>query len=343
MYINKNRNKIQIINNQTLSINNLHEPKIYKTLNNLYTDKTFKNLNPKNNFFSSFKVPKEIYENSLIEINKLILTFDSDLLLDIISIDKLINIQKVCLETFNYIIFLDKNFNWLNFKKKIKDILYLKNKMKQIDYNKININSLNFFLNRLAPMNQFPRLIPFSKGLNHILKFIKNQINIIGYLNQKKDKLNNIKFKNEEIKSNVTNSLNIKIPSETESFNSNILLNKTKKIYLNNNNITKSISSEFSLRKRKTNKNIFQNNNKTKLNVLTLGNYNAYADKIKSEKKNLEKLPLINNKTFEEMRKFFGMNKTNINNKKFEIKNINIIKKFQNSNKSNLLNIKNKK
>ena len=341
MYINKNRNKIQIINNQTLSINSLHEPKIYKTLNNLYTDKTFKNLNPKNNFFSSFKVPKEIYENSLIEINKLILTFDSDLLLDIISIDKLINIQKVCLETFNYIIFLDKNFNWLNFKKKIKDILYLKNKMKQIDYNKININSLNFFLNRLAPMNQFPRLIPFSTGLNHILKFIKNQINVIGYLNQKKDKLNNIKFKNEVIKSNITNSLNKIIPSETESINSNILLNKSKKIFIKSNNITKSISSEFSLRKRKTNKNIFQNNNKTKLNVLTLGNYNAYADKIKSEKKNLEKLPLINNKTFEEMRKFFGMNKTN--NKKFEIKNINIIKKFQNSNKSNLLIMKNKK
>lgn len=341
MHINKNRNKIQIINNQTLNINGFYEPKIYKTLNNLYTDKTFKNLNPKNNFFSSFKVPKEIYENSLIEINKLILSFDSDLLLDIISIDKLINIQKVCLETFNYIIFLDKNFNWLNFKKKINDILYLKNKMKQIDYNKININSLNFFLNRLAPMNQFPRLIPFSTGLNHILKFIKNQINVIGYLNQKKDKLNNIKFKNDFIKSNITNSLNKIIPSETESINSNILLNKSKKIFIKSNNITKSISSEFSLRKRKTNKNIFQNSNKTKLNVLTLNNYNAYADKIKSEKKNLEKLPLINNKTFEEMRKFFGMNKTN--NKKFEIKNLNIIKKFQNSNKSNLLIMKNKK
>ena len=341
MHINKNRNKIQIINNQTLNINGFYEPKIYKTLNNLYTDKTFKNLNPKNNFFSSFKVPKEIYENSLIEINKLILSFDSDLLLDIISIDKLINIQKVCLETFNYIIFLDKNFNWLNFKKKINDILYLKNKMKQIDYNKININSLNFFLNRLAPMNQFPRLIPFSTGLNHILKFIKNQINVIGYLNQKKDKLNNIKFKNEVIKSNITNSLNKIIPSETESINSNILLNKSKKIFIKSNNITKSISSEFSLRKRKTNKNIFQNSNKTKLNVLSLNDYNAYADKIKSEKKNLEKLPLINNKTFEEMRKFFGMNKTN--NKKFEIKNLNIIKKFQNSNKSNLLIMKNKK
>ena len=341
MHINKNRNKIQIINNQTLNINGFYEPKIYKTLNNLYTDKTFKNLNPKNNFFSSFKVPKEIYENSLIEINKLILSFDSDLLLDIISIDKLINIQKVCLETFNYIIFLDKNFNWLNFKKKINDILYLKNKMKQIDYNKININSLNFFLNRLAPMNQFPRLIPFSTGLNHILKFIKNQINVIGYLNQKKDKLNNIKFKNDFIKSNITNSLNKIIPSETESINSNILLNKSKKIFIKSNNITKSISSEFSLRKRKTNKNIFQNSNKTKLNVLTLNDYNAYADKIKSEKKNLEKLPLINNKTFEEMRKIFGMNKTN--NKKFEIKNLNIIKKFQNSNKSNLLIMKNKK
>ena len=341
MHINKNRNKIQIINNQTLNINGFYEPKIYKTLNNLYTDKTFKNLNPKNNFFSSFKVPKEIYENSLIEINKLILSFDSDLLLDIISIDKLINIQKVCLETFNYIIFLDKNFNWLNFKKKINDILYLKNKMKQIDYNKININSLNFFLNRLAPMNQFPRLIPFSTGLNHILKFIKNQINVIGYLNQKKDKLNNIKFKNDFIKSNITNSLNKIIPSETESINSNILLNKSKKIFIKSNNITKSISSEFSLRKRKTNKNIFQNSNKTKLNVLTLNDYNAYADKIKSEKKNLEKLPLINNKTFEEMRKFLGLNKTN--NKKFEIKNLNIIKKFQNSNKSNLLIMKNKK
>ena len=341
MHINKNRNKIQIINNQTLNINGFYEPKIYKTLNNLYTDKTFKNLNPKNNFFSSFKVPKEIYENSLIEINKLILSFDSDLLLDIISIDKLINIQKVCLETFNYIIFLDKNFNWFNFKKKINDILYLKNKMKQIDYNKININSLNFFLNRLAPMNQFPRLIPFSTGLNHILKFIKNQINVIGYLSQKKDKQNNIKFKNEVIKSNITNSLNKIIPSETESINSNILLNKSKKIFIKSNNITKSISSEFSLRKRKTNKNIFQNSNKTKLNVLTLNDYNAYADKIKSEKKNLEKLPLINNKTFEEMRKFFGMNKTN--NKKFEIKNLNIIKKFQNSNKSNLLIMKNKK
>ena len=76
MHINKNRNKIQIINNQTLNINGFYEPKIYKTLNNLYTDKTFKNLNPKNNFFSSFKVPKEIDENSLIEINKLILNFD---------------------------------------------------------------------------------------------------------------------------------------------------------------------------------------------------------------------------------------------------------------------------
>ena len=43
------------------------------------------------------------------------------------------------------------------------------------------------------------------------------------------------------------------------------------------------------------------------------------------------------------MRKFFGMNKTNINSKKFEIKNLNIIKKFQNSNKSNLLIMKNKK
>ena len=337
MFKNKNRNKIQIDNN----IKILFEPKIFTTINNLQINKSFKNFNPKNNFISLFKIPKEIYENSIIETNNLILTFDSDLLLDIISINKLLNVQKLCLETFNYLIFLDKSFSWLDFKKKVSEIIFLKNKMKQINYNKININSLNFFLNRLAPMNQFPRLIPFSTGLNHILKFIKNQINIIGYLNQKKDKLNNIKFKNEVIKSNITNSLNKIIPSETESINSNILLNKSKKIFIKSNNITKSISSEFSLRKRKTNKNIFQNSNKTKLNVLTLNDYNAYADKIKSEKKNLEKLPLINNKTFEEMRKFFGMNKTN--NKKFEIKNLNIIKKFQNSNKSNLLNIKNKK
>ena len=36
------------------------------------------------------------------------------------------------------------------------------------------------------------------------------------------------------------------------------------------------------------------------------------------------------------MRKLFGKNKKN-NNTKFKIKNLNIIKKFQNSNKSNLL------
>ena len=340
MHINKNRNKVQNINNQTLSTNYLYEPKIYKTINNLYIDKTFKNLNPKNNFFSSFKVPKEIYEDSLLEINKLILTFDSDLLLDIISIDKLINIQKECLETFNYIIFLDSNFYWLNFKKKISDILFLKSKMKQINYNKININSLNFFLNRLAPMNQFPRSIPFSIGLNHILKFIKNQINVIGYLYQNK----NNKNKNDVNKlNNKTIELNKfeKKHSEIESFNSNILLNKSKKFFLkSNNNMTKSISSAFSLKKKekkiKIPNNIFQNSNKSKLNVLTLNNYNAYADKIKQEKKNLEKLPLVHNNTFEAMRKLFGKNKTN-NNTKFKIKNLNIIKQFQNSNKSNLL------
>ena len=349
----------QYLKKERARINNIHNENFELSFKeNLFIEK-----NPQINFLINIKVTNDEYELYKKESEKIANNLNNNILLNICSVDRLLNIQKHLMELFNYIVFLDQNLDWNHFRNRI-DIFYLKEKMLNIKYDEINIKQINFYLNRFAPMMNFPRFIPYSTGMNNIYKWVKCQINILSYMYNNKilekkdnnkdnnDNVNNIDNNNDNINNEklnksmaIKNSFNEMYLENDKNYNYNSVDNSNfnNNQSTNNNNVTSDynnlnniISNNHILitnlsykndKKNKKNKNkqtnfnylcdIKNNNNNEskpiiKNTILKLNGYNAIADKFYKEQKVLEHLPLINHRTFQQMRKYYNLiNKKN--------------------------------
>ena len=349
----------QYLKKERARINNIHNENFELSFKeNLFIEK-----NPQINFLINIKVTNDEYELYKKESEKIANYLNNNILLNICSVDRLLNIQKHLMELFNYIVFLDQNLDWNHFRNRI-DIFYLKEKMLNIKYDEINIKQLNFYLNRFAPMMNFPRFIPYSTGMNNIYKWVKCQINILSYMYNNKilekkdnnkdnnDNVNNIDNNNDNINNEklnksmaIKNSFNEMYLEKDKNYNYNSVdntnFNNNQSTINNNvtsdyNNLNNMISNNHILitnlsykndKKNKKNKNkqtnfnylydIKNNNNNEskpiiKNTILRLNGYNAIADKFYKEQKVLEHLPLINHRTFQQMRKYYNLiNKKN--------------------------------
>ena len=349
----------QYLKKERARINNIHNENFELSFKeNLFIEK-----NPQINFLINIKVTNDEYELYKKESEKIANNLNNNILLNICSVDRLLNIQKHLMELFNYIVFLDQNLDWNHFRNRI-DIFYLKEKMLNIKYDEINIKQINFYLNRFAPMMNFPRFIPYSTGMNNIYKWVKCQINILSYMYNNKilekkdnnkdnnDNVNNIDNNNDNINNEklnksmaIKNSFNEMYLENDKNYNYNSVdntnFNNNQSTINNNvtsdyNNLNNMISNNHILitnlsykndKKNKKNKNkqtnfnylydIKNNNNNEskpiiKNTILKLNGYNAIADKFYKEQKVLEHLPLINHRTFQQMRKYYNLiNKKN--------------------------------
>ena len=349
----------QYLKKERARINNIHNENFELSFKeNLFIEK-----NPQINFLINIKVTNDEYELYKKESEKIANNLNNNIFLNICSVDRLLNIQKHLMELFNYIVFLDQNLDWNHFRNRI-DIFYLKEKMLNIKYDEINIKQINFYLNRFAPMMNFPRFIPYSTGMNNIYKWVKCQINILSYMYNNKilekkdnnkdnnDNVNNVDNNNDNINNEklnksmaIKNSFNEMYLENDKNYNYNSVDNSNfnNNQSTNNNNVTSDynnlnniISNNHILitnlsykndKKNKKNKNkqtnfnylcdIKNNNNNEskpiiKNTILKLNGYNAIADKFYKEQKVLEHLPLINHRTFQQMRKYYNLiNKKN--------------------------------
>ena len=348
-YLKKERARINNIHNENFDLSFKEQLLIEK--------------NPQINFLINIKVTNDEYELYKKESEKIANNLNNNIFLNICSVDRLLNIQKHLMELFNYIVFLDQNLDWNHFRNRI-DIFYLKEKMLNIKYDEINIKQLNFYLNRFAPMMNFPRFIPYSTGMNNIYKWVKCQINILSYMYNNKilekkdnnkdnnDNVNNIDNNNDNINNEklnksmaIKNSFNEMYLENDKNYNNNNNYNSADNNQsTNNNNVTSdynnlnnlisgnhilitNLSYKNNNKKSKKNKNkqtnfnylydIKNNNNNEskpiiKNTILRLNGYNAIADKFYKEQKVLEHLPLINHRTFQQMRKYYNLiNKKN--------------------------------
>ena len=349
----------QYLKKERARINNIHNENFELSFKeNLFIEK-----NPQINFLINIKVTNDEYELYKKESEKIANNLNNNILLNICSVDRLLNIQKHLMELFNYIVFLDQNLDWNHFRNRI-DIFYLKEKMLNIKYDEINIKQINFYLNRFAPMMNFPRFIPYSTGMNNIYKWVKCQINILSYMYNNKilekkdnnkdnnDNVNNVDNNNDNINNEklnksmaIKNSFNEMYLENDKNYNYNSVdnsnFNNNQSTINNNvtsdyNNLNNIISNNHILitnlsykndKKNKKNKNkqtnfnylydIKNNNNNEskpiiKNTILRLNGYNAIADKFYKEQKVLEHLPLINHRTFQQMRKYYNLiNKKN--------------------------------
>ena len=341
----------QYLKKERARINNIHN----ENFDLSFKEQLLIEKNPQINFLINIKVTNDEYELYKKESEKIANNLNNNIFLNICSVDRLLNIQKHLMELFNYIVFLDQNLDWNHFRNRI-DILYLKEKMLNIKYDEINIKQLNFYLNRFAPMMNFPRFIPYSTGMNNIYKWVKCQINILSYMYNNKilEKKDNNKDNNDNIINNnndninneklnksmaIKNSFNEMYLENDKNYNNNNYNSADNNQSTNNNNVTSdynnlnnlisgnhilitNLSYKNNNKKSKKNKNkqtnfnylydIKNNNNNEskpiiKNTILRLNGYNAIADKFYKEQKVLEHLPLINNRTFQQMRKFYNL------------------------------------
>ena len=307
--LKENRGRINNINYEILQMN--------------LKDSFSLNKTRKINFFEEFKVSNEDFEKAKEISEQLINEFNPNLLLDMMMLDKLISIQKHLMELFNYIIYGDQNFDWNLFKRKINYNIII-SKMKEVNYDYLDPKQFNFYLNRFLPKMELPKFIPVSNGMNHLYKWIKCQITIYIYLinskqinkskismskisNEKSlstnnDELSNIYFDNKSMDFIVTNREKENIKKEENNLN-----------YLNNIMITNlpiKISPKYKRNYLPSlNRDIKTSKSKEAIskNLSSFLKYNALNERIKREEKVIKFLPLLDNRTFGQMRKFYNI------------------------------------
>ena len=272
------------------------------------------------NFFKELVVTKEDYEKAKEIAEELINSFNSNLFLDILTVDKLISIQKHLMEIFNYLIYGDQNFEWNNFRRK-SEYNQLISRMKEINYDILSPKQFNFYINRLIPNMELPKFIPISTGMDHLYKWVKCQITIYIFLVNSK-KLNISKIS--KINSNIITNVSDKNKSTTNNNSSyfiehNYLIsnnsnenNKKSEIIGTNSNINSIMITNLPIKSSsKYKKNFVKSNDQIKpskiiaKNLISFLNYNALREKIIREQKVMKHLPLLNNRTFGQMRQYY--------------------------------------
>ncbi len=272
------------------------------------------------NFFKELVVTKEDYEKAKEIAEELINSFNSNLFLDILTVDKLISIQKHLMEIFNYIIYGDQNFEWNNFRRK-SEYNQLISRMKEINYDLLSPKQFNFYINRLIPNMELPKFIPISTGMDHLYKWVKCQITIYIFLvNSKKLNISKISKINSNIITNVSDKNKSTINNNSSYFiEHNYLIsnnsnenNKKSEIIGTNSNINSIMITNLPIKSSsKYKKNFVKSNDQIKpskiiaKNLISFLNYNALREKIIREQKVMKHLPLLNNRTFGQMRQYY--------------------------------------
>ena len=297
-------------------------------------------LNPKNikiNFFREFNVSNEDFEKAKEISEQLLNSFNINFFLDILSLEKLLSVHKHLMELFNYIVYLDQNFDWINFRKKL-NYQKLINRMKNINYELLSPKQFNFYLNRFLPNMNLPKLIPLSSGMNHIFKWIKCQMTIYIYLINSKQ-LNNSKIKNTSTiisnrnQSTSIDNISFNNHSQLKSLNINQNENNKKNEIIETSDLDNIMITNLPLNNISSKKNsLLQNPKSTRekvvsKNLISLFKYNVFKDKKKKEEKVIKYLPLLNNRTFGQMRKYYNI-KSDLNDRYYQKQHLQDIGKF---------------
>jgi hypothetical protein len=300
--IKENRGRINNINNEIIQMQ-LKESPIKKI-----------------NFFKELVVTNEDFQKAKEISEELLNSFNNNLFLDILTVDKLISIQKHLMEIFNYLIYGDQNFEWNNFRRKI-EYNELISRMKYINYDILSPKQFNFYINRLIPNMELPKFIPISTGMDHLYKWVKCQITIYIFLvNSKKLNISKISKINSNIITNVSDKNKSTINNNSSYFiEHNYLIsnnsnenNKKSEIIGTNSNINSIMITNLPIKSSsKYKKNFVKSNDQIKpskiiaKNLISFLNYNALREKIIREQKVMKHLPLLNNRTFGQMRQYY--------------------------------------
>ena len=272
------------------------------------------------NFFKELVVTNEDYEKAKEISEELINSFNTNLFLDILTVDKLLSIQKHLMEIFNYIIYGDQNFEWNSFRKK-SEYNQLISRMKEINYDILSPKQFNFYINRLIPNMELPKFIPISTGMDHLYKWVKCQITIYIFLvNSKKLSISKISKINSNIITNVSDKNKSTLNNNSSYFiehnylvSNNSIENNTKSEMVGSNSNINSImitnlpiksSSKYKKKYVKSSDQIKPSKIIAK-NLISFLNYNALREKIIREQKVMKHLPLLNHRTFGQMRQYY--------------------------------------
>ena len=301
--IKENRGRINNINNEIIQMQ-LKESPIKKI-----------------NFFKELVVTNEDFQKAKEISEELLNSFNNNLFLDILTVDKLISIQKHLMEIFNYLIYGDQNFEWNNFRRKI-EYNELISRMKYINYDILSPKQFNFYINRLIPNMELPKFIPISNGMDHLYKWVKCQITIYIFLINSK-KLNISKIS--KINSNILTNVSDKNKSSTNNNNSSYIIdnnylisnisnenNKKSEIIGSNSSINSIMITNIPIKSSsKYKKNFVKSSEQIKpskiiaKNLISFFNYNALKERIIREQKVMKHLPLLNHRTFGQMRQYY--------------------------------------
>ena len=292
-------------------------------------------------FFREFSISNEDYEKAKEISIQLLNTFNINYMLDILSIDKLLPIQKHLMELFNYIVYIDQNFEWEHFRKKLnyEDLI---NGMKNIHYEMLSSKQFNFYLNRFLPNMKLPKSIPSSLGMNYIFKWIKCQITIYIYLinskelSYRKNKMINTSslISNRNKSTSFDNiSLTTNIQLKSKNFSKTEIENNQKNEAIETSDLDNIMITNLPLNNISKKKNsLLQNPKSTRekvvsKNLISLFKYNVFKDKKKKEEKVIKYLPLLNNRTFGQMRKYYNI-KSDLNDRYYQKQHLQDIGKF---------------
>ena len=273
------------------------------------------------NFFKELVVTNEDFQKAKEISEELLNSFNNNLFLDILTVDKLISIQKHLMEIFNYLIYGDQNFEWNNFRRKI-EYNELISRMKYINYDILSPKQFNFYINRLIPNMELPKFIPISNGMDHLYKWVKCQITIYIFLINSK-KLNISKIS--KINSNILTNVSDKNKSSTNNNNSSYIIdnnylisnisnenNKKSEIIGSNSSINSIMITNIPIKSSsKYKKNFVKSSEQIKpskiiaKNLISFFNYNALKERIIREQKVMKHLPLLNHRTFGQMRQYY--------------------------------------
>ena len=301
--IKENRGRINNINNEIIQMQ-LKESPIKKI-----------------NFFKELVVTNEDFQKAKEISEELLNSFNNNLFLDILTVDKLISIQKHLMEIFNYLIYGDQNFEWNNFRRK-SEYNQLISRMKEINYDILSPKQFNFYINRLIPNMELPKFIPISNGMDHLYKWVKCQITIYIFLINSK-KLNISKIS--KINSNILTNVSDKNKSSTNNNNSSYIIdnnylisnisnenNKKSEIIGSNSSINSIMITNIPIKSSsKYKKNFVKSSEQIKpskiiaKNLISFFNYNALKERIIREQKVMKHLPLLNHRTFGQMRQYY--------------------------------------
>lgn len=321
------------------------------------------------NYAKDIQISKEEYESSVNQINEIADSITEEHIIDIMSHKKLLSTQKHILEIFAYLIGFEY-FDWNMIREKLT-LYELKTRIGQINYEKFQIKYINVLLSKICKHKQFSQIASESE-MNLIYEWSKAQLKIILYLYQngllkKKSQLNNY---NEDDASNNTTNNQISSYNDTQSKKRIDLLSGNKVITLRGNKPKNNQPTQSHHLFRSTNDNMPMTNNNVSTNIdkgmmlTALPNINEnpqriqvnkpmnkvnnvivelngfdYSEKfIKREEKIIEYLPLLKNRTFQQMRRYY-----NIQSKKgkdFERRHLKELRPFgDQDNKQKILNL----